>query len=123
MCLNYLSRKISVPLKQNKYIIYTHFQQKQLYFLLLLPFLMWINSWRKEFTLLGTNSFLQAQTFLRRVSWSKEVNNSYKLLPLEKMAEKYGGVLIHLNPIALRKAKIAYNFGLSECNRVNTTVF
>ena len=25
----------------------------------------------------------------------------------------------HLNPIALRKAKIVYNFGLSECNRVN----
>ena len=24
-----------------------------------------------------------------------------------------------LNPIALRKAKIAYNFGLSECSRVN----
>ena len=23
------------------------------------------------------------------------------------------------NPIALRKAKIAYNFGLSKCNRVN----
>ena len=23
-----------------------------------------------------------------------------------------------LNPISLRKAKIAYNFGLSECNRV-----
>ena len=23
-----------------------------------------------------------------------------------------------LNPIALRKAKIVYNFGLSECNRV-----
>ena len=23
------------------------------------------------------------------------------------------------NPIALRKAKIVYNFGLSECNRVN----
>ena len=23
-----------------------------------------------------------------------------------------------LNPIALRKAKIAYNFGLSGCNRV-----
>ena len=23
------------------------------------------------------------------------------------------------NPIALRKAKIAYKFGLSECNRVN----
>ena len=24
------------------------------------------------------------------------------------------------NPVALRKAKIAYNFGLSECNRVNS---
>ena len=23
------------------------------------------------------------------------------------------------NPVALRKAKIVYNFGLSECNRVN----
>ena len=27
------------------------------------------------------------------------------------------------NPIALRKAKIVYNFGLSECNRVNTSSF
>ena len=27
-------------------------------------------------------------------------------------------ILYRLNPIALRKAKIAYNFGLSECNRV-----
>ena len=25
---------------------------------------------------------------------------------------------IHLDPTALRKAKIVYNFGLSECNRV-----
>ena len=24
----------------------------------------------------------------------------------------------HINPVALRKAKIAYNFGISECNRV-----
>ena len=32
------------------------------------------------------------------------------------------GVFIRLNPIALRKAKIAYNFGLSECNRVNPVV-
>ena len=24
----------------------------------------------------------------------------------------------HLNPTALRKAKIVYNFGLSKCNRV-----
>ena len=27
------------------------------------------------------------------------------------------------NPIALRKAKIVYNFGLSECKRVNKTAF
>ena len=26
--------------------------------------------------------------------------------------------MLTLNPTALRKAKIAYNFGLSECNRV-----
>ena len=25
----------------------------------------------------------------------------------------------YVNPIAPRKAKIAHNFGLSECNRVN----
>ena len=34
------------------------------------------------------------------------------------LAEKHGAVLIHLNPIALRKAKTVYNFGLPECNRV-----
>ena len=28
-------------------------------------------------------------------------------------------VPIYINTIALRKAKIVYNFGLSECNRVN----
>ena len=28
----------------------------------------------------------------------------------------------HFNPIALRKAKIVSNFGLSECNRVKTTL-
>ena len=26
---------------------------------------------------------------------------------------------LYINPIALRKAKIVYNFGLSECNRIN----
>ena len=28
-------------------------------------------------------------------------------------------VICNFNPIKLRKAKIVYNFGLSECNRVN----
>ena len=30
---------------------------------------------------------------------------------------------IYINPIAPRKAKIVYNFGLSECNRVKVLVF
>ena len=29
---------------------------------------------------------------------------------------------LHVNPIALIKAKIVYNFGLYECNRVNVRV-
>ena len=29
----------------------------------------------------------------------------------------------HINPTALRKAKIANNFGLSECNRVKGQVY
>ena len=29
---------------------------------------------------------------------------------------------IFFNPIALRKAKIVYNFGLSECNRVKIEI-
>ena len=29
---------------------------------------------------------------------------------------------VFFNPIALRKAKITYNFGLSECNKVKPVV-
>ena len=29
---------------------------------------------------------------------------------------------LSINPTALRKAKIVYNFGLSECNRVKTQI-
>ena len=31
-------------------------------------------------------------------------------------------VQILFNPIALRKTKIAYNFGLSECNKVKESI-
>ena len=31
--------------------------------------------------------------------------------------------MVQFNNVALRKAKIVYNFGLSECNRVNTSVY
>ena len=30
---------------------------------------------------------------------------------------------IELNPVAFRKVKIVYNFGLSECSRVNGYIF
>ena len=29
-------------------------------------------------------------------------------------------IVMSVNPIALRKAKVVYNFGLSECSRVNS---
>ena len=32
-------------------------------------------------------------------------------------------ISIHLNPSAFRKAKIIYNFGLSECNRVKSSFY
>ena len=37
----------------------------------------------------------------------------HRILSLWLFLQQYG-----FNPIALRKAKIAYNFGLSECDRV-----
>ena len=35
-----------------------------------------------------------------------------------KSLEQLPHILGHFNPIALKKAKTAYNFGLSECNSV-----
>ena len=35
-----------------------------------------------------------------------------------QMIHHYGAIFEAVNPIALRKAKIVYNFGLSECNRI-----
>ena len=31
--------------------------------------------------------------------------------------------MVMFNPFALRKSKIVYNFGLSECNRVKVNVY
>ena len=39
--------------------------------------------------------------------------------PNKYFNERKASLTILFIPIALRKAKIAYNFGLSECNRVN----
>ena len=48
--------------------------------------------------------------------------NSTSFLPYSSVfivyREKTMNMPSRINPIALRKAKIAYNFGLSECSRV-----
>ena len=56
----------------------------------------------------GQDSVVQSIVSLKKLS----VKNSLALLVLHAKA------LILLNPIALRKAKIAYSFDLSECNKV-----
>ena len=38
-----------------------------------------------------------------------------------KMVEFAMSVHNHINPVALRKVKIVYNFGLSECYRVKAS--
>ena len=49
-------------------------------------------------------------------------NNCYELLlaSLDNRIISKPGLLF--NPIALRKAKIVYNFGLSECSRVKERI-
>ena len=42
-------------------------------------------------------------------------------ISLSKSRDEFLGP--HFYPIALRKTKIIYNFGLSECNRVNLVTF
>ena len=45
---------------------------------------------------------------------------------MQKRSISYNQLISHkrdLNPVALRKAKIACNFGLSECNRVKQLAF
>ena len=39
-------------------------------------------------------------------------------LPDNLAIGQFFSLLSDINPIALRKAKIVYNFGLSECNRI-----
>ena len=46
-------------------------------------------------------------------------NRIMKMLLTPKAPKKNKNV-VEFNAIALRKAKIVYNFGISECNRVKT---
>ena len=48
--------------------------------------------------------------------------NQYNLNGMEDInpiSLRKAKIAYKINPVALRKAKIVYNFGLSECNRVN----
>ena len=59
--------------------------------------------------------FLQRKSFVTTclLSWTKQ--------PFQRglTVAHLGADFFVFNPIALRKAKIVYNFDLSECNRVN----
>ena len=54
---------------------------------------------------------LERMTAWTRHSWT-QVTLALEILPVENLQHQ------NVNPIALRKAKIVYNFGISECNRV-----
>ena len=41
-----------------------------------------------------------------------------KINCVQKLTGSYSTIFHYVNPVARRKTKIAYNFGLSECNRV-----
>ena len=45
------------------------------------------------------------------ICWTRQVGN---------IIVDNSDIFLCPNPIALKKAKIVYNFGLSECNRVNS---
>ena len=52
--------------------------------------------------------------FQREATFVTSYLLSWTIKPFQKVST--------LNPIALRKAKIVYNFGLPECNRVKDTI-
>ena len=78
---------------------------------------------KQEFLPLGANSLKKKKEKIsKRLVSGKTNRKSQKLFFFVKMMEKHKDVPFYLNPIAPREAKIAYNFGLSECNRVNTEI-
>ena len=68
-----------------------------------------VYSLRNEFVPRGANSFSLRIDSLWEGRQKEKKNGRVAFHEIE---------LIHLNPIALRKPKIVYNFGLSECSRI-----
>ena len=62
---------------------------------------------------------LNSRHFFGRLLLFIRANRMQKSIPFQKRIKKAWHYIHLLNPIALRKAKILYNFGRSECNRVN----
>ena len=56
----------------------------------------------------------------KTLNHQKQKNWDTKIItaPFIKWKKWFCNAVMHFNPIALRKAKIVYNFGLSECNTV-----
>ena len=51
--------------------------------------------------------------------WAIKNWSNYHKTPKVVKQKFWFGDFQEFNPIALRKAEVVYNFGLSECNRVN----
>ena len=76
-----------------------------------------ITEWNKLWVIFaGFNSLILDKTWK---IYRKNRDFTFNSIALRKakIAYNFG------NPIALRKAKIAYNFGLSECNRVKCEIY
>ena len=73
-------------------------------------------------TLKGKNLLLApgANSFLSELTPSEKRGKIVVLHLLPLQVCPFTSILF--NPIALRKAKIVCNFGLSECNRVNRSI-
>ena len=71
--------------------------------------LLVVDSSRKEIVPLNKILSFESTPHLQRASLPRETNRKSEHL------------FLLINPIALRKAKIVYNFGLSGCKRVKPT--
>ena len=90
------------------------------------PFIM-VNSYtfrKNNSSIFIFSSFLHGVSILKSslLEWLNPPGNPESYSPLQKWWRNKVKYQFTFNPIALRKAKIVYNFGLSECNRVKETL-
>ena len=62
-------------------------------------------------------------SFVSQSIYKKKKKKQICLRNKDAFNEDYLQTSYFFNPIALRKTKIAYNFGLSECKRVKTVKY